>query len=214
MATCGIHNLIVRRNNRERSHLGVDGSGGLPLSSLVAARGAPSHAKPSSSSAKRKDSKPDSNGRGSVDFDALKLSDKVVVVALESMVQGLTSGLLGGFAGLVYGGVSQRTFAAARAEGRKFLTTWGLFGMGYNLGLGLARSIRGKQDKYNAVFAACTSGALFSREQGPKGMLTGCVQFAGFTYLIETFLIDPQQGRQQEQGMETGTIEIPVSGKR
>ncbi|KAK4534334.1 hypothetical protein CDCA_CDCA01G0359 [Cyanidium caldarium] len=148
------------------------------------------------------------------EFDLLPLNDKVFIVGLESVMQGVASGVLGGIAGLVYGGVAKRSLEAARVEGRKFFVTWGLFGAIYNLGMGLARSVRGQQDKYNSVIAACMSGAVFGREQGPSGMLAGCVQFAGFTYLLETFLVQPQQRKLEDAPGQSRTIEIPVENAR
>ena len=148
------------------------------------------------------------------EFDLLPLNDKVFIVGLESVMQGVASGVLGGLAGLVYGGVAKRSLEAARVEGRKFFFTWGLFGAVYNLGMGLARSVRGRQDKYNSVIAACMSGAVFGREQGPPGMLAGCVQFAGFTYLLETFLVQPQQRKLEDATGQSRKIEIPVENAR
>jgi import inner membrane translocase subunit TIM22 len=146
-----------------------------------------------------------------VDFDALPIGEKLLFVAVETFTQGIASGVMGGLAGLVYGAFSRRTFEGARAEGRKFLVTWGLFGGVYSLGLGVARTVRQRQDKYNAVIAACASGAVFGREQGVQGMLAGCAQFAGFTYLIETFLIGGQSSQsEQGLGIGSGKIEIPV----
>ncbi|KAK4529471.1 hypothetical protein CCYA_CCYA01G0328 [Cyanidiococcus yangmingshanensis] len=150
-----------------------------------------------------------------VDFDALPIGEKLLFVAVETFTQGIASGVMGGLAGLVYGAISRRTFEGARAEGRKFLVTWGLFGGVYSLGLGMARTVRQRQDKYNAVIAACASGAVFGREQGIQGMLSGCAQFAGFTYLIETFLIGAQSPQsQQDLGMGSRKIEIPVEERR
>lgn len=146
--------------------------------------------------------------RVEVEFDMMPLNEKFLLVAIESATQGFTSGVLGGFAGLVYGGVTQRSLLAARTEGAKFFKTWGMFGAVYNLGMGVSRTVRGKQDKYNSVIAACASGAVFGREQGARGMLGGCAQFAGFTYLLETFLVSPQQQREQQRR----TLEIPVDG--
>jgi import inner membrane translocase subunit TIM22 len=150
-----------------------------------------------------------------VDFDALPIGEKLLFVAVETFTQGVASGVMGGLAGLVYGAFSRRTLEGARSEGRKFLMTWGLFGGVYSLGLGLSRTVRQRQDKYNAVIAACASGAVFGREQGVQGMLAGCAQFAGFTYLIETFIVGSQSPR-SERDNEIGSpkIEIPVGKRR
>lgn len=56
-----------------------------------------------------------------------------------------------------------------------------------------------KDDKYNNVLGACGSGALFSASSGPQAAIRGCASFALFSYVIESFLVQPDSRSDEEK---------------
>lgn len=50
------------------------------------------------------------------------------------------------------------------------------------------QKFRGKQDKTNSIAAGCVSGAVLATKAGFYGMCAGCVSFAIFSYVIDSFL--------------------------
>lgn len=95
---------------------------------------------------------------------------------------------MGAFVGLVRGGWVHRSFGGAFAEARMDALSWGGLTGIYVALQTTAQVVRNKEDRYNAMIAACGSGALYSMKSGPQAMVQGCVKFAAFTYFIDAFL--------------------------
>lgn len=52
----------------------------------------------------------------------------------------------------------------------------------------LAREVRGKHDKWNNMVGACGAGACGAVGKGLPAMASGCVNFAGMSYLLDLLM--------------------------
>ncbi len=93
-------------------------------------------------------------------------------------------GFVFGFIGSVRG--SGFVVAAKSAVGTG--NSWGLLSASFCGVEALAREIRGKHDKWNNVMGACSAGVVSNCSRGPQAMVTGCLNFAGMSYLLDLFM--------------------------
>ncbi len=93
-------------------------------------------------------------------------------------------GFVFGFIGSVRG--SGFAVAAKSAVGTG--NTWGVLSAAFCGVEALAREIRGKHDKWNNIIGACSAGVVSNCSRGPQAMATGCLNFAGMSYLLDLFM--------------------------
>ncbi len=110
--------------------------------------------------------------------------DKVFGAAISGFCGPWVIGFLFGFIGGVRG--SGFLVAAKSAVGTG--NTWGTLSAAFCGVESLAREIRGKHDKWNNIMGACSAGVVSNCSRGPQAMLTGCLNFAGMSYLLDLFM--------------------------
>jgi hypothetical protein len=110
--------------------------------------------------------------------------DKVFGATISGFCGPWAIGFVFGFIGAVRG--SGVMVAAKTATGTG--NTWGTLSAAFCGVEALAREIRGTHDKWNNVIGACSAGVVSNCSRGPQAMATGCLNFAGMSYLLDLFM--------------------------
>ena len=122
--------------------------------------------------------------------------------SVDEVVQSTVRGFVGpwvlGFIFGSFGGLRSGGLKGGWTAGVSSGNTWGLLSASFVGVETLAQEIRGTKDKWNNVCGACGAGAISSCSRGPQAMLTGCVNFAAMSYIVD-LLITRQQGTDQFQ---------------
>lgn len=118
-------------------------------------------------------------------LSSLSPSERAAEVIVATTSNLLNGALFGAFFGLVSGLWSTRSFRGALSEARSNGKSWGAISGVYAGLQTLARVVRNRDDRYNAVIGACGSGAAFTMKAGPRAAVQGCVSFAMLSYFID-----------------------------
>jgi mitochondrial import inner membrane translocase subunit TIM22 len=119
----------------------------------------------------------------------------------------VAGGALGVAGGIVFGSLDAMNPSVAERAGRNLdvsmkealretysvmrnrSVTWGknfaIFGGVYSALECTVEQFRGKHDLRNTIIAGCGTGAALAYNQGPFGIITGCVGVATFSVIIE-----------------------------
>ena len=105
-----------------------------------------------------------------------------------SAITGFCGPWLLGFVFGVIGGVRSSPFSVAVKNAVGSGNSWGILSASFCGVETLAREIRGTSDKWNNIMGACSAGIVSNCAAGPQAMATGCLNFAGMSYLLDMFM--------------------------
>ena len=106
----------------------------------------------------------------------------------ESAITGFCGPWVIGFLFGVIGGLRSSGFSVAVKNAVGTGNSWGLLSASFCGVETLAREIRGTHDKWNNILGACSAGVVSNCALGPQAMATGCLNFAGMSYLLDLFM--------------------------
>ena len=111
--------------------------------------------------------------------------------SVDQVIGSTLSGYVGPWMiGMIIGSVTgaKGGFKAAMRNGVNTGNSWGIISATF-CGLEvLSREIRGKHDKWNNMVGACGAGACGAAGKGIPAMVSGCVNFAGMSYLLDLLM--------------------------
>jgi import inner membrane translocase subunit TIM22 len=150
--------------------------------------------------------------------------ENVIEVTMATAGSYLSAGILGYMIGLGMGTVQKGAFANGipaafkimNAKGKEQGAKWGFISACF-AGFGsAARAVRGKEDRWNAILGSCGAGALMCEQKTPQAMLTGCVTYGFFSYMLDTLTGGSVAGtaRKNSSGGSTDEldfVDVPVA---
>lgn len=123
------------------------------------------------------------------ELQALKV--RKIARSVDQVIGSTLSGYCGPWViGMIFGAIGsfKGGFKAAMRNGVTTGNSWGLMSAAF-CGLEvLSREVRGTHDKWNNMVGACGAGAVGACGRGLPAMASGCVNFAGMSYLLDLLM--------------------------